>query len=187
MTQPNYLDRIGCDAPKEPATKDEVAAAVRALRPAWRVDVDYPDVVSIYPEYKADPAGPAFVVGTANETWAGDFYPSRDHHESGEVFTGFDTGIDESRTDADYIAKAIVEDVEVYMTRRPVRGEFLDAMRAFRKAAYAVNAAWEKLDFEDSGMMTGSYPFAESFDDVVSRIDEWVKQARVALNDEVQE
>ena len=186
MTQPNYLDRIGCEAPATPATCVEVTAAVRALRPMWRVDHDYPDVVSIYPEGEAAD-GPAFVVGTANETWAGDFYPSRDAHESGDVFTGFDTGIDESQTDLHLIASAIVEDVEHYMKRRPVRGAFLDAMREFRRAAKAVNAAWEKLDYEDGGEMTASYPFAQSFDEVVENIDQWVAEARRALNDEVQE
>lgn len=163
----------------------EVAAAVKALRPVWRVDEDYPDVVSIYPDYSEDCE--AFVVGTANETWAADFYPDRHSHESGRCFVGFDTGIGDDSTDVELVAKAIVEEVEYYMERRPVRGELLDALRAFRKAAHAVDEAWNNLDTEDSSALADRYPFPQSFDEMVEKIDEWVKEARGALNDEVEE
>lgn len=166
----------------------EVRDAVQALRPAWRVDEDYPDVVSVYPEYAQDPNGPVFVVGTANATWAADFYPSGDAQESGECYVGFDTDIDEETcTDADEVATEIVAEVERYMKRRPVRGEFLERLRAFHRAAYELDAAWGKLDAEDSSALVDYYPFQHSFDEMTSKIDEWVKQARGALNDECQE
>jgi hypothetical protein len=131
--------------------------------------------------------GESFTVGTANETWAADFYPSDDAAESGECYVGFDTGIDGTCTDANQVAVAIVLNVKDYMRRRPVRGEFLERLRDFREAAAELNAAWGKLDAEDSSALVDYYPFQNSFDEMVGKIDEWVTQARSTLNDECQE
>jgi hypothetical protein len=60
------------------------------------------------------------------------------------------------------------------MTNLEAKQEFVDRLRKFSDAARALQQAWQRVDDTGpGGDFAASYPFQQSFDELIAAIMEW--------------